>query len=155
MGGTVLRRRWLGTSSADAIGIDCVHCWQGPDIKVPRRTNANPSLSRNPRNPSRGNRLPRNVSRITDIGRPHRRQSRRISEMRAVGATCALKSKLLARVGRFHRRAQRQLANLRRCATDAPKGSLRSGAGSPFSRVGRFASECVSFASHFHEFSEL
>ena len=38
------------------------------------------------------------------------------------------------------------------CATDALKGSLRSGAGSPFCRGERFASECVSFAPHFHEF---
>ena len=65
--------------------------------------------------------------------------------------SCA--SKMLRRVGRFHLRAQRQLANLRCCA-DAPKGSLRSGAGPPFWREG-FASECISFTPHFHEFFGL
>jgi len=43
----------------------------------------------------------------------------------------------------------------RRCRTDASKESLCSGDELPFGRGERLASECVSFAPHFHEFSGL
>ena len=72
------------------------------------------------------------------------------SEVLSVCHTAAGESQWLKCVGRFHLRAQRQLVNLRRCATDTPTGSLRSGAGLPFWRGARFAFERVSFATHFH-----